>query len=133
MRILHFVRVDRHAPVIVHHHCLSTAAFYVFLHAPAEYTVLGYDHLIARRNQIDKTSFHTSRTWRGHRHGQGAVGLECKLEKALHIIHQADKSRVEVADRWPRQRFEDAGIDVGRTGAHQGSDGWVERLGHFFL
>ncbi len=53
-----------------------------------------------------------------------------KVEDALHIIHQADKSRVEVADCRSRQSFEDTGIDVGRPGAHQGPGGWVERQGH---
>ena len=49
------------------------------------------------------------------RHGQGAFGLESKLEQALHVIHQTDKSRVEVADRWPRQRFSVEGSRVFST------------------
>ena len=41
-----------------------------------------------------------SRSGAGQGNGEFIVGLECGAEQGLDLIHQAQKQRIEMADKW---------------------------------
>ncbi len=122
-RLLQFVRINHAAPFIFQHDRCRTTALDVFLHAPAEHAVLADDHLVTRLDQVDEAGFHAGRTRCRNRKRQFVFGLKGVLQQRFHLFHHSDKGRIEMANGGPRQRFEYARTDIGRTRPHQGPPG----------
>ncbi len=127
-RLLHLVRIHRAAPGILHHHRGGATALDVFLHTSTEHAVLTDDGLVARLQQVDEAHLHAGGAGGGDRHGEGIVGLEGITQQVLHLLHHGHEHGIEVTDGGPCHGLQDAWVHIGRTGAHQGTDGRMEGL-----
>ena len=52
------------------------------------------------------------------------MGLECGAEQGLDLIHQAQKQRIEMADKWLGQGRARPGMDHARPGTQEQASGW---------
>ncbi len=87
--------------------------------SPPEYTVHADDRRIARLEHIDHRGFHPrgagARDWNRH----FVSASEHRTQLLTNLVHQPQKSGVQMADRWTRHREQDPRADFGWARPHQ--------------
>ena len=122
------VERDRRAPCVFDNHRFAATANDVFFHAATKDAINANQNLIAGLDQIGKTGFHTGRAGRGYRKGQRVFGLISIAQQGFNLVHQLDKLRVQMADNRARHGTKHARVNIGRPGAHQCFEIWIETI-----
>jgi hypothetical protein len=95
-------------------------------HPLAKDAVHAHDHLVAWLNEVDHAGFHAGTTGTADRKGQ-AVGRSKSLpQELLHLIHDLQELRVQVADEGRGHRRQNARMNVAGAWPHEDARRRVE-------
>jgi hypothetical protein len=115
----HVIRVERTAPGRLDPDHLSPGPRRHARHPLAEVTVRRDEHDVARLHEVRDRSLHRRRAGAADGNRPAVPGAERVPEQLLHLVHQAEKGRVQVADERGAHRPQHARVDVARAGSHQ--------------
>ena len=99
-------------------HVGAVAAGHV-LQAQAEVALHGHQHGVARLDHVGDGGLHGGRTGAAHRQGEPVVRLPDVTQQLLHLAHQGDIQRIEMADRRAAQSLQHRGVGIGWSRTQQ--------------
>ena len=99
-------------------HVGAVAAGHV-LQAQAEVALHGHQHGVTRLDHVGDGGLHGGRTGAAHRQGEPVVRLPDVTQQLLHLAHQGDIQRIEMADRRAAQSLQHRGVGIGRPRTEQ--------------
>ena len=118
-RVLQAVRVDGLSPRDLERDCLAARASHDVGHACAEHAVYAHDHAVARLDQVYQRCLHAGRAGAGHGDGERVLCLEDCAQQSLHLVHDREEFRVQMAEQRRAHGAQHAGMDEARTRTEQ--------------
>lgn len=106
MRIDQLPRIEHTTPLRFYRHDLSSHAACHIRHAQPEETVDADDRGISRLEQVRQRGLHPRRTRPRNCKRERVLSAEYFPEPSIHVIHQSEELRVQMAERRMRQGLE---------------------------
>jgi hypothetical protein len=111
-RARHRVRRERRAPLGIDARDARAGAGGDVAHALAEHARDADHDGVAGLEQVDEARLHARRAGRGERQRERVLRAEQAAQALLHLVHQREELRVEVADERRRERLQHARMRV---------------------